>query len=93
VLPDVDDLLPSLAPSGASTSVLPALVPAEVGAATLRAPRATRAATTDGIPVGGSIAGLVLLALLAQPLLGARLSSAAADVLAPTSSTCKEEQT
>ncbi len=91
LLPGVDDLLPSLAPSG-STSTLPDLAAAQVGAGTLTAPAPARTSTTDAIPVGGSIAGLVLLALLVQPLLGSRLSSVAAAVLAPDPSTCTEEQ-
>jgi hypothetical protein len=87
-LPGIDDLVPSLAPTG--ESALPELSP-QVGAGALTAPRPSRASTTEAIPVGGSIAGLVLLALLVPPLLGARLSSAAAAVLAPDPSTCSEE--
>jgi hypothetical protein len=91
-IPSFDELLPSLEPSG-STSFLPEVAPARVGAGTLTAPRAAPVSTTNALPVGGSIAGLVLLALLVQPLLGARLSSAAAAVLAPDPSTCEEDPT
>jgi hypothetical protein len=89
-LPGFDDLLPSLDSSG-TTPLLPDLAPPQLGAGTLTRPT-TRAATTDAIPVGGSIAGLVLLALLVQPLLGARLSSAASALLAPDTSTCEYEE-
>jgi hypothetical protein len=90
-LPGLEDVLPSLAPIG-DTPLLPDLAPPQVGSGSLTAPNSQPASTSDAIPVGGSIAGLVLLALLVQPLLGARLSSAAATVLAPDPSMCEEER-
>lgn len=92
-LPDVlgifDDLLPSLEPTG-STSAFPDLAPSQGGAGVLSsAPSTRRAAASDAIPVGGSLIGLVFLALVVPPVLATRLSGAASTVLATGVPACE----
>jgi hypothetical protein len=88
VLDETDDFIPSL--DLAPTDLLSPLSPS---VALPRAGSTTSTARPLAFPFGDGIAGLIVLALLAQPLIGYRLAKAAGSILGlGAATTCTEDE-